>query len=389
MDDLARDEHYHTLPMNILVVCEGDAESPRAFSGTTLSILNQLRAAGDRVVCADADLKGLARVVAGGATISGNRSRWVASYHLGAIPFTLRSRNARRHVKAREAETDVVLQFGATFAAPSRVPYFVYCDSNIRMAERGRLTGVSWASHLEPREIDAIARREAEVYRGARAIFTISEYLRRSFIEDFGIPEERVHAVLAGPNFDAAAVSPAREHAEGPPTILFVGVHFERKGGDLLLEAFARVRGRIPDARLIIVGPRQLRLDAPGVTNLGFLRKEVAEESAALMRAYEQAHVFCMPTRYEPFGIAFVEAMLHGLPCIGPDAWAVPEMVRDGETGLLAAPDDVDAIADRLERLLLDPALARRMGLAGRQLALANFSWARSVAAMREVMLRR
>lgn len=374
--------------MNILIVCEGDAESPRAFSGSTLSILQQLRSAGDRVTCADADLTGVARAAAMGVTFSGNRARWVANYHLAAVPFALRTRNAARHVKSMDSRPDAVLQFGATFAGPVGVPYFVYCDSNIRMSERGRHTGMSWASHLEPREIDAIARREAEVYRGARAVFTISEYLRQSFITDFGLPEERVHAVLAGPNFDTSTVAQPDGHVAGPPTILFVGIHFERKGGDLLLEAFARVRTRIADARLIIVGPRDLRLTEPGVTNLGFLRKEIADERKALMEAYEQANVFCMPTRYEPFGIAFVEAMLHGLPCVGPDAWAVPEMIRDGETGFLTTPGDVGSIASRLEQLLLNPALARNMGLAGRQLALSRFSWERSVTAMREVMQR-
>jgi glycosyltransferase involved in cell wall biosynthesis len=67
--------------------------------------------------------------------------------------------------------------------------------------------------------------------------------------------------------------------------------------------------------------------------------------------------------------------MFFGLPCIGTDAWAVPEMIRDGETGFTIPIDDLDAIGDRLLRLLSDPGLARRMGQAGRERAEKYFTW--------------
>jgi len=85
--------------------------------------------------------------------------------------------------------------------------------------------------------------------------------------------------------------------------------------------------------------------------------------------------VFCLPTRFEPFGIAFIEAMYFALPCIGTDAWAVPEMIENGETGFTIPIDDLDALTDRLLRLLSDPVLARRMGQAGRQRAESYFTW--------------
>jgi glycosyltransferase involved in cell wall biosynthesis len=141
------------------------------------------------------------------------------------------------------------------------------------------------------------------------------------------------------------------------------------------LAAFRRVRQFVPDARLIIIGPRELTVNDPGVEYLGFLRKDVPGDWERLVNAYAASHVFCLPTRFEPFGIVFIEAMFFGLPCVGPDAWAIPEMVVDGETGFLTSSEDEVQLADHLLRLLQNPDLARLMGAAGRERALQRFTW--------------
>jgi alpha-maltose-1-phosphate synthase len=361
--------------MRLLLLCEGDPEAGRgSWSGSSHSLLQELRAAGHSVRTGDTELYGLFRYVGAAASFSPDRQRWSVRFRLGGMSAWLRTRRARRH--AANARADAVVQIGATFGPPGEsVPYFLYCDSNIAMAELGRATGQSQAAVLSEADVARIRTREHRIYQGASGIFTLSERLRQSFLRDFGLPPDRVHTVYAGPNLDPAAI-PDRPAAEGkPPTILFVGVRFERKGGDLLLAAFRRVREAIPDARLIIVGPRSLAVTDPGVDYRGFLSKDVPTEWQALVEAYSAADVFCLPTRFEPFGIVFVEAMFFGLPCIGPDAWAVPEIIDDGVTGLLTPPDDVDALADRLLRLLRDPARAREMGQAGRLRAGRLFTW--------------
>jgi starch synthase len=77
---------------------------------------------------------------------------------------------------------------------------------------------------------------------------------------------------------------------------------------------------------------------------LGHLDKDSAAGWEAFLGAYQRAHVFCLPTRFEPFGIAFVEAMHFGLPCVGTATDAVPEIVADGETGYLVPVDDEAAL---------------------------------------------
>jgi len=376
--------------VKILFLAEGDAQSWDCWSGTARSLVDQLHCAGHTVEARDVDLYGTDRVLGAALTFSINRRRWGTRFHLGAPSFRLRSRNAARHIAAHRGTVDLILQIGATFEPLGRraLPHFLYCDSNIRMAEHGAKSGHSDAVSLTPPELEQVARRELDVYRRATGIFTLSERLRRSFVEDFGLPPDRVHAVHAGPNFDVTQIprDTPRDDLNHPPTILFVGRQFHRKGGDLLVQAFRRVRERLPHARLLIAGPPAAPTDDPGTSFLGDLNKNDPGGWAALVAAYRSADVFCLPTRFEPFGIAFIEAMCFGLPCVGTDAWAVPEMIVDGETGFTIPVDDVDALTDRLLRLLSDPALAGTMGRAGRVRAERHFTWQRVVERMTRAM---
>lgn len=379
--------------MNILVLCEGDPERQHgSFSGSANSLLVELRRQGHQVQTGDVELRGLDRWLAAAGSFSLDRTRWGVKYRLGGLGFFLRSRRARAVCRRIADSSDVILQIGATFAPLGRgtTPYVLYCDSNIRMAHQGAATGVSEATSLRPGEIESVARREHEVYRTATQVFTLSERLRQVFIREFALPEDRVTACLAGPNISRAELpaSIPERPPDRPPTVLFVGKAFERKGGDLLLEAFRIVRSRIPDARLMVVGPPDLDSPGPGVVSLGYLRKDVPAEWAKMREAYRSADVFCLPTRFEPFGIVFIEAMFFGLPCIGPDAWAIPEIVEHDRTGLLVPPGDVPALADAMTELLLDPEKARRMGTAGRERAEQRFTWEATVNRMVTTMRR-
>jgi glycosyltransferase involved in cell wall biosynthesis len=376
--------------MNVLMLCEGQAEAWDSWSGISKSIVDQLRCEGHTVTVGDVDLYGPDRWAAAASTVSSNRNRWRSRYHLGAVPFWLRSRNARTHIDENRGRTDLIVQVGATFQPLGRasIPYCLCCDSNIAMARHGAASGFSEGTPLPPSDLRRIARREQSVYTKASAIFTLSERLRRSFVDDFAMPADRVRAIYAGPNIDLSKIpaEPYRQAPNRPPTILFVGRQFHRKGGDVLVESFLRVRTHLPDARLIIAGQGRGAISGAGISCIGNLDKNRPDEWLQLVQAYETADVFALPTRFEPFGIAFVEAMHFGLPCVGPDAWAVPEIIDDGETGFTVPVDDVDALADRLLRLLRNPELARSMGDAGRRRARQLFTWPLAVSRMLDVL---
>lgn len=373
--------------MRVLLLAEGDAETRDSWSGIPRSVVLELRSRGHGVIVGDADLHGLDRWIGAGQAFSLDRLRWRSRFRLGEGPFERRSRNAARHIALHRQAIDVILQVGATFEPRGHgpIPYALFCDSNIRLARDAAATGHGGAASLSAGDLRGVEARETAVYRGATAIFTLSEHTRRSFLRDFAIPPECATAVYGGPNFDIARIPPPiTEAPAGPPTVLFVGRQFERKGGDILLRAFRQVRGTIPDAQLVVVGPQELAVTDPGVRCLGFLDKDGPGGWDRLTQAYGSADVFCLPTRFEAFGIVYVEAMHFGLPCVGTRVWAVPEIIADGESGFLVPPDDPDTLAERLTRLLSDRPLARRMGAAGRARARSRFTWSAVVDRMLE-----
>ncbi|MDA7429632.1 glycosyltransferase family 4 protein [Primorskyibacter aestuariivivens] len=217
--------------------------------------------------------------------------------------------------------------------------------------------------------------REAEIYRNATTVFTRSENIRRSVVDDYGADPTRVDCVYAGANTETPETQVTnQQHA---PDILFVGMDWARKGGPDLVRAYRDVLKAHPDATLTIVG-----CTPDGLPDLPGLRVMGRQDKAQLIAHYNAASVFCMPTLREPFGIAFIEAMAFGLPVIGTNLGAIPDFIHPGETGCLVEPGCSDQIADALLRLLGDPARAAAMGRRGQQLAQERYNWPAVVSRM-------
>lgn len=377
--------------MKISILAEGDAETRDSWSGIPRSVISHLRQRGHQVEAHDVDLLGVRRIVAAALSISPSRERWRARYRLGALGFRMRSSRARSAL-TRAPAGDFILQMGATFEPAGRgsVPYAVYCDSNIVVSERHVDSGWSYAGVMSDRARATLRELEGRVYGQAALVFTMSEKLRGSFIDDYGLDPARVRTVYGGPNFDddeSRDAARAEARGNGTPTVLFVGRRFERKGGPVLLEAFRGVRRELPTARLIVVGPDTApAILEPGVEWLGFLDKRDPADRERLSDAFASADVFCLPTLWEPFGVAFLEAMHYGLPCIGSDVWAVPEMIRPGENGLVVPRWDAARLTEAILALLRDPERARRMGENGRRLARREFTWDAVVDRMLDAM---
>jgi glycosyltransferase involved in cell wall biosynthesis len=151
------------------------------------------------------------------------------------------------------------------------------------------------------------------------------------------------------------------------------------KGHVPLLDAFARVRRDLPDARLLVCGTSTTRDGYDHQVQAHARAVGVAEQvvfagsRADLPSIFAGADVMCLPTEGEPFGLVFLEAMAAGLPTVAYRSGGVPEIVRDGETGYLVEVGDVPGLAARLTQLLGDPKLAAQLGAAGKARALTHF----------------
>ncbi len=222
-----------------------------------------------------------------------------------------------------------------------------------------------------PRRL-AAHRISAHVAVGVAVAREVEELLRlRS-----GVVRTIYNAV---PDEPLARSRPGRDGA----TVVAVGRLEHQKGFDVLLDALARV----PTVRLLLVGDGgQRRALEERARRLGLadrVRLTGWVENPRTLIA--DADVFALPSRFEGFPLSVVEAMLAGLPVVAADVGSVREAVIPDQTGLLIDPDDADALAAALERLLGDERERRRFGEAGRELALERFTTDRMAKAYAEL----
>lgn len=204
--------------------------------------------------------------------------------------------------------------------------------------------------------------------------------------EDYGVAEVAVIANGVAPPPPAPEPEPApRDPADGAPVVLYAGRLRTRKAVAVLLAAFARLRVEHPAAVLVVAGDGEQRpaLEAQS-RRLGIaaaVRFLGAQPRDAMPALYAAADLFCLPSLYEGFPLAILEAMAAGLPVVATAVAGVPEAVEHGVTGLLVPPEDAAALARALAELAADPERARRMGEAGRRRVETDFTIPRIAAA--------
>jgi alpha-maltose-1-phosphate synthase len=311
-----------------------------------------------------------------------NRTVWRKHFY-----FDPAYRNAlTQAAKSIPVETPVLFQIGSMYSLPDVFPNhqcISYHDGNLpELIKSGfGMEGIS------AKRIDQALRYEEETSQKMTAIFTFSEYLRQSFIHDYHVAPERVFNVGGAINLTTIPpVVPDKSYAT--PSILFIGTEFTRKGGPQLLEAFKIVRQSIPTAELHIVGPHHLDNLPPGVIFHGHLSKADPAQAAKLESLFREATLFALPSLYEPFGIAPLEAMLYQLPALVTDDWALRESVTPNVNGDLAQKGNVEDIAAKLLQLLSHPDRLAEMGHRAREIVLAKYTWPTVVVRMSTVIER-
>ena len=215
---------------------------------------------------------------------------------------------------------------------------------------------------------------ERTALTGARRVIASSAAMGRLLAADYGVARERITVVIPGiERPDPRSTSCGGQHRadEGTIALLAVGTVVPRKGYDVLIAALARLKDLA--WRLTIAGDcerspetaRRLRADVAELALSDRITFCGAVASHKLDQLYASADLFVLASRFEGYGMAYTEAMAHGLPVIGTNAGAIPETIP-AAAGLLVPADDTEALAGALRRLIEHPQQRARLAAGAR-----------------------
>ena len=308
--------------------------------------------------------------------VPGLRSNWSARASLLAWDAVRRARR-RGHLHAVFYHTQVT-----SLLSPFHpdLPAVISLDATpINYDSVGMFYGHQSGGRLEKIKFDANRR----AFEHASLLVTWCEWAKDSLVGDYGMPAEKVHVIP--PGVDLAQwprhSGTERVHAslDRLPRLLFVGGDFERKGGNVLLDVFNRYLRDECELSVVTQSPV-----APG-RNL-HVYHNVAPNSDTLLRLYAESDIFVFPTLADCAPLAVPEGMAAGLPVITTRIGAIPEMVRDGEQGLLVEPGNADELYSAIRRLLDAPSLRASMSDSGRARVERDFDAGRNALRLLDVL---
>jgi glycogen(starch) synthase len=249
-----------------------------------------------------------------------------------------------------------------------------------------------YTSSRETQQLDGLAAsrwltwdvfRERWQARSADALVTHSDAHRRLMAEEIGIPPDRIRLIPLGIPVFPDFVRPPRP--PGPPTVIYLGRLEHRKGTVELLQAVPKVLAAVPYARFVLIGADRPHCPG-GRTHAEYLEQDFPPEVRRQVtlagklpqpdvdRWLQTADLFVAPSRYESFGLIFLEAMRWGTPVVGTTAGGIPEVVENGRSGVLVSPEAPDELAATVIRLLRDPGRRAALGAEGRRRVEREFS---------------
>ena len=242
----------------------------------------------------------------------------------------------------------------------------------------GHAAGPAWLERFK-------WRLNRDCLAAARRVVAWTEWTKRSIVADYEIPAEKVTVIPPGVNVRDWLNPDSRAGGSGSVKILFVGGDLARKGGLLLLQAFRALResgaGASPGVELHLATRATLPPE-PGL----FVYNNMQPNSGPLKQLYRDCDIFCLPTYGDCLPMVLSEAGAAGLPSVATAVAGIPEIVQEGETGLLVLRGDVPALTAALARLVADADLRLRMGGRAVEIVSAGFDAERNTFRLLELL---
>lgn len=342
--------------MQVGFACLWDRDPKRTWSQTPWHLREAMRTRCD-LVDVGVQLGDSERLLLKAPSLRRRDGAWTTMWKHGRAARTLVERRLLKSTKV--SQVDCVLQIQDLGVVPD-VPFAIYQDFSYDVLyEIAAQGGVVPHFHgLSRSDLLRLRDRQHRIYAAASALVTMSQFLADHLVRVSQIDPERIYVVPPG----VVSAAPKIREARVTPAVrlLFVGKDFFTKGGDVVVRALPRIRAQLGrEVSLTIVGPSKWPMTDPPGPGVHFLGRLPSSLVAELWADHD---VFVMPSRLEGFGLAFVEALSAGLPCVGRRAFAMPEIIEDGVNGKLVDRLEPDCVAEAVCQILDDPRMWTTVG---------------------------
>ena len=265
--------------------------------------------------------------------------------------------------------------FISDFCIPERLTpaakYFVYTDAALPAIARYQSRPVR---PTFVRDYRVLTRRYLD---RTSMVFTMNEWTREFYIDEYDFPADRV--VNVGFGINVAPFFGPKDYSRQLMLIVLRPNTEENKGLNLLLAAWPDIRAALPQAELAVVGT-ELESRPLGVT---YYVNQPREKTVELMH---EASLFVMPALCEANGIVYPEALASRTPILGLDRLAFPEFAGYGKYGFIVKEPKPALVAQKVVEALSQPSVLQRMGQGGQRFAMSNYSWDRTAKLMVDAM---
>lgn len=322
----------------------------RTWSGTPLGIYSGLQNCGVDVT--DIDIRGF-KFLEISLKYRDILRRKLKCPDFGLLNIRYNTKILNRIFRKKHVDDNPILLFGA-YNTPNISSSYIFLDLTSDYISRMYFSQNPLVKYtpLDPNTADRYVwkrrKEENEFLKKCGGVFTMSEWLRTDLIDNTGVEASKVHCVGGGCSIDVTKIDDS--HKSGNK-VLFVGIDFIRKGGELVVKSFIQLKKKLPNAELYIAGPETWPLAGNVPDGIVFLGRLSHDE---LVQYYNKCDIFVMPSSFEAYGLVFAEALIYGLPCIGRDAYAMREFIQDGENGYLINSNDETLLARKMFELLHD-----------------------------------
>ncbi|MFL6238341.1 MAG: glycosyltransferase family 4 protein [Actinomycetes bacterium] len=342
--------------------------NPAAWSGVPYGIVSELQRLGVLAGVRNAiPWPTATRALYRWMELTRRTERWTARPEMRTLTWL----SNHVHAAATPHDVDAWVQFVGGYGRLARGRYVTVFElSPAQLIDAGPVASSLGYPGYTRSDLSAVARLHRHVYRGAYACCMASRWAADALVRETGVDARRVHVIGYGRNLDIAAPT-TKDWSR--PRYLFVGRSWQRKNGDRVLRAFARVRKDFPDAQLDLVGDHP-DIEVDGVVAHGLVEVSSPEGRAHLERLFSAATCFVVPSLLEPFGIVYVEAAAAGVASIAGNIGGTADSVGDG--GLLVDPYDDDDIYAAM-RAFADPDAAKELARVA-QARSTEFTWAKT-----------